>query len=73
MTAKTPAPSDEAANAAWDRIMRDARAHGLVVQAAGGVATLACPEEQRESGCRERVLQMHDMTEPRQAIQEPGR
>jgi hypothetical protein len=51
-----PAPSDDEAAKAWDDIMRLAAAHALIVQAYGGVATLALPAEQRKAGIRERVL-----------------
>lgn len=52
-----PAPDDEAAGRAWDQIMRLAQDHALIVQAYGGVATLAIPREQRAvEGLRERVL-----------------
>lgn len=58
-TAKNgPPPSDEEAAAAWDRIMKDAAHHALIVQAYGGVATLAIPAEQRRAGIRERILKM---------------
>jgi len=59
----TAAPSDAACHAVWSAIMRLAREHCLVVDAAGGVATLAVPEEQRKAGLRERVLRMHERTE----------
>jgi len=51
-----PAPTDEDAGKAWDAIMRIAEPAGLIVQAYGGVATLAMPQDQRESGLRQRVL-----------------
>jgi hypothetical protein len=51
-----PAPSDADAEKAWDRIMRIAEQHALVVQAYGGVATLAIPAEQRKAGIREQTL-----------------
>ena len=50
------APSDAAAEEAWADIMRIAEANALIVQAYGGVATLAVPVEQRKAGVRERVL-----------------
>lgn len=53
-----PAPSDEEAGAAWDQIMAIAEKNALIVQAYGGVATLAIPSEQRTAGCRENVLRM---------------
>lgn len=52
------APSDDAAEAAWDKIMKLAEANALIVQAYGGVATLAIPREQRSAGIREKVLRM---------------
>lgn len=50
------APTDKQAGKVWDEIMRKAEEAGLIVQAYGGVATLAIPEEQRKAGIRERVL-----------------
>lgn len=50
------APSDTKAEKAWDQIMAIAEKHALIVQAYGGVATLAVPIEQRKAGVRERVL-----------------
>jgi len=50
-------PSDDACSAAWKQIMAIAEPHALIVQAYGGVATLAVPEEQRRAGIREKVLQ----------------
>ena len=52
------APSDMAADAAWDHIMKIAEAHALIVSAGGGVATLATPAAQRDAGIRNRVLRM---------------
>ena len=54
--ATRPTPTDEAAEKAWEKVMEIAEANGLIVQAYGGVATLAVPEEQRKAGIRERVL-----------------
>jgi len=56
---RTTAPMDDDATRAWDQIMTIAREHCLVVQAASGVATLATPSAQRESGLRDKVLRMH--------------
>jgi len=53
-----PAAGDDTAEEAWDAIMGIARDNGLIVQAYGGVATLAIPREQRSAGVRERVLRM---------------
>lgn len=64
MGARDRAPADTACDEAWDRIMEIARDHALVVQASGGVATLATAHAQREAGLREKVLRMHCMTEP---------
>ncbi|MGH9022589.1 MAG: hypothetical protein ACRDV9_05750 [Acidimicrobiia bacterium] len=50
------APSDEEAGAAWDSIMKIAEKNALIVQAYGGVATLAMPSEQRKAGVREQTL-----------------
>lgn len=63
MAAPKIAPSDEAAALAWDRIMRIAEEHALIVQAGGGVATLAVPEEQRKAALRERCLRAAGMVE----------
>lgn len=53
-----PAPTDEEAERACDRIMEIASKNALVLRAYGGVAILAIPRAQREiSGLRERVLQ----------------
>lgn len=52
------APNDAAASRAWEQIMKIAQKHALIVQAYGGVATLAVPEEQRKAGIRNRVLRM---------------
>lgn len=60
---KRAAPTDAKCADAWDRIMDIARAHALVVNAYGGVATLAIPEEQRKAGLRAQVLDSHAMTE----------
>ncbi len=54
-----PAPSDAAAEAAWEEIMAIASRHALILEAYGGVATLALPRAQREvPGLRERVLRI---------------
>ena len=63
MSDTTPAPDDATCDRAWDEIMRIARLHALIVDAAGGIATLATPFRQRERGCRARVLRMHQMDE----------
>lgn len=60
---RSPAPSDEACSLAWDQIASIARFHCLIVQASGGVMTLALPGEQRKAGLRINVLQMHEMSE----------
>jgi hypothetical protein len=52
------APDDATAEQAWTEIMRIAERHALIVDAYGGVATLAVPEEQRKAGLREKVLRM---------------
>lgn len=57
------APSDAACDVAWAKIMRLAVDHGLVVQAYGGVATLATPGAQREQGVRAQVLRASMMRE----------
>lgn len=48
--------TDKAADAVYADVMRRAAEAGLVVQAYGGVATLAVPMEQRKAGIREEVL-----------------
>ena len=53
------APSDEAAGEAWTEIMTIASKHALIVDAYGGVALLAMPDEQRKGGVREQVLRAH--------------
>mgnify|MGYP000889981721 CR=1 FL=1 len=58
-----PAPSDAACEQAWGQIMKLAEEHCLIVQAYGGVATLAVPEEQRKQGVRAVVLQAHCKSE----------
>ncbi len=60
---KPEAPSDEQAGKAWDRIMEIASKHALIVQAYGGVATLAVPYEQRKAGVREACLEAAGMVE----------
>lgn len=50
------APTDAEAEAVYERVVSLAAAAGLVVQAYGGVATLATPTEQRRAGLRERTL-----------------
>lgn len=44
--------------------MATARENCLIVQATGGVATLATPHAQRGGGVREQVLRMHGRSEP---------
>lgn len=51
-----PTPTDEASADAWTRIMAIAEEHALIVDAYGGVARLAVPEEQRKAGLRNRCL-----------------
>jgi hypothetical protein len=60
---KTQAPSDQACDTAWKEIMRIAEAHCLIVQAYGGVATLAIPEEQRKANIRQKCLDACRMVE----------
>ena len=50
------APTDEQADKAWTEIMAIAKAHALIIQAYGGVATLAVPMEQRKAGLRNQAL-----------------
>jgi hypothetical protein len=57
------APDDEKCLEAWKQIMRLAEDHCLILQAYGGVATLALPEEQRKAGVRKNVLRAHLRTE----------
>jgi hypothetical protein len=60
---KPECPSDDLAGKAWDRIMEIAEKPALIVQAYGGVATLAIPEEQRRAGIRARCLEAAGMVE----------
>lgn len=53
-----PAPSDEEAAKVWKQIMDLAAPCALIVQAYGGVATLAMPDEQRKAGIRNQTLRM---------------
>jgi hypothetical protein len=59
----SPALGDALCDVAWDEIMRLAVAHCLVIDASGGIATLAIPREQRSHGVRERVLRAHMRSE----------
>ena len=61
--ARPTAPPDAACDRAYDEIMAIARAHALVVSAAGGVAALAIPREQRAGGVREHALAAAGMSE----------
>ena len=56
-------PTDSVVGKVWDSIMKIAERHALIVQAYGGVATLAMPDEQRKAGLREQVLRMVRMRE----------
>lgn len=55
-----PAPADDIAESAWDKIATLARSNCLIVQAYGGVMVLATPHEQRRQGIRGRVLLTHE-------------
>lgn len=57
------APSDAVCTKAWEQIMEIASSHALIVQAYGGVATLALPADQRKAGIREQVLAAQVMRE----------
>jgi hypothetical protein len=57
------APDDKTCLEAWNQIMQIAKDHCLILQAYGGVATLAIPEEQRKAGVRQNVLRAHCRTE----------
>lgn len=57
------ASSDKQCEDAWKKIMNIARDHSLIVQAYGGVATLALPSEQRKHGVRQDVLTAHQLNE----------
>lgn len=48
---------------AWERLMKRARDHCLIVQAYSGTATLITPAAQREEGHRAGVLSAHDRIE----------
>lgn len=57
-------PPDDKCNEAYQQIAAIATAHALILEAAGGVMTIAIPEEQRKvEGLREKVLLMHCMIE----------
>ena len=56
--ARRPAPSDKDSDKAYEQIMKIAEEHALIVQAYGGVATVAVPEEQRRAGIRAKTLRM---------------
>lgn len=60
---KALAPSDRECDQAWKTIMGIATDHCLIVQAYGGTATLALPEEQRKAAIREKVLMAHNRRE----------
>lgn len=60
------APPDAEAEHTYTQVLLRAEAAGLIVQAYGGVATLAIPSEQRKAGLRTNVLmavQMNETTE----------
>lgn len=61
----SPAPSDAECAAAWDRITKIASEHCLILDAYGGVMTLAMPQDQRKAGVRARVLAAHERDEAR--------
>lgn len=63
---KQTVPSDGAAIKAWKQIMDLASSHGLILQAYGGVATLALPSDQRRAGLRHQVLQAIQMNETKE-------
>jgi len=66
--AKASAPPDDAAERAYEEILKRAELFGLVVQAYGGVATIAIPREQRSAGIRARVLEAHVMVETKAVL-----
>jgi len=49
------------ADEAYEEIVRLARAHALVWQAAGGVVTIVHPDTQRAEGIYERIQWMHGL------------
>jgi hypothetical protein len=53
---RNTAPLDREADATYERLLKQAEAAGLIVQAFGGVATLAIPSEQRKAGIRQQTL-----------------
>ena len=58
------APPDADAEKRYTELLKDAEGYGLIVQAYGGVATIAIPSEQRKhKGLRENVLQMAQLNE----------
>lgn len=63
------APTDKDAEALYARLMREASEAGLIVQAYGGVATVAIPREQRKrEGLRAEVLQAAQLNETREVL-----
>lgn len=60
---RTTAPPDAQAEQTYTTLLKQAEAAGLIVQAYGGVATLAIPSEQRKAGVRQTVLQAHQLNE----------
>lgn len=64
MVTKRKAPSDADADRAYSRVLAEAERFGLIVQAYGGVATIAIPAEQRKAGVRGSVLEAACMVEP---------
>jgi hypothetical protein len=62
------APSDTAAEQAYAQIMKLAEQHALIVNAYGGVATIAIPREQRKADLRAVVLQAHELNETTELI-----
>ncbi len=61
---KVTAPPDDVCDQAYSQIAEIARNHALIVQAAGGVMTIATPDAQRShEGTRDNVLRMHCMNE----------
>lgn len=61
---RTDAPADKDAERIYEELMRTAARAGLVVNAYGGVATIAIPSEQRKAGLRQNVLDASLLKEP---------
>ena len=62
------APPDAEVEAFYAEFMAKASKLGLIVQAYGGVGTIAIPREQRKAGIRQQVLSMGCLNETEQPL-----